>query len=280
MGCFSRRIHPIVLRLSSGDAYRQKMSSVVVRQSRKKSSRKELRSSPVLFSYAVAHHPLIISPGDEMLSSCTLLTRTCLPITPLLHTCRTYATSSPDNISFLMKSFLLPTIRINNTHTQQPTSLFQSLQKRISTSPSFYHNAPVVLDFEDVDNDTNDATVDLLVRGVKKLELVPVGVTYTQNVAVQVSNTYPLRTKAMFKNIANKHNMALLNSTRTKPPTGRAAEDGVLDFPASSHIKHTKPDKVIVRSMSSSTAPSKYILPLNCLNVLVKVHQQIEMPHH
>jgi len=201
-----------------------------------------------------------------MISSLSFITKAFSTLYPLT---RTYTTTPQKDtpISFLLKSFLLPTIRISNEHTQHPSSLYYLLKQQISAAPLFYNRAPVVLDFEDVDKDVgeNGVIVELLVEEVKKLNLIPVGMTYTQNTTIQ--------------NIASKHKMALLNSARTRGRSGRLGEAALVDTAHAHQIHHSKSDKVIARSMSSSknssntAEDSAYIPPLIVKSSVRSGHQ-------
>jgi len=111
--------------------------------------------------------------------------------------------SNVAQISLLTKNYLIPTIRITET-SKDTQMLSQSLQKRVSLAPLFYHCAPVVLDFEDVEQNVIRGDIDNIIQTVKRSNLIPVGINFTYDSVIQTA--------------ASQQNMPLINSLRNSKP--------------------------------------------------------------
>eukprot|EP01113_Clastostelium_recurvatum_P004331 TRINITY_DN11905_c0_g3_i2.p1 TRINITY_DN11905_c0_g3~~TRINITY_DN11905_c0_g3_i2.p1 ORF type:complete len:345 (-),score=111.11 TRINITY_DN11905_c0_g3_i2:24-1028(-) len=156
--------------------------------------------------------------------------------------------------SFLKnKSYLLPTLRIpagiglpstsssSSTTTPSSTSssstivsMLDSIRKKINIAPLFYHNAPVVVDFEEVQHHITLEDARTIFDSIKELKLLPVGVSYSSSSCVQT--------------LALENSVPLLSTSTTT--TKRSSSSSSTSSSSSSSIQKD------LSSSSSSSIPS------------------------
>ena len=61
-----------------------------------------------------------------------------------LHAAQRRSFAAPGSI--LVKSFLIPTVRLGQEDVQQPESFLQAIDAKRKAAPAFYEHAPLVLD--------------------------------------------------------------------------------------------------------------------------------------
>lgn len=94
---------------------------------------------------------------------------------------------------------MIPTVRVE----QDIQAVAKSLEKKVGLAPLFYQNAPVVLDFEATEGTFSyfsafsclhfkgkleSNNIVTLFNEIHKLNLIPVGITFTQDPVIQVQH--------------------------------------------------------------------------------------------
>lgn len=107
---------------------------------------------------------------------------------------------SATNHSLLLKNYMIPTVRVD----KEIQNVAKNLEKKVGLAPLFYQNAPVVLDFEGTEGmwktqrkqelamlnallgTLGADNIVKLFEEIQKLNLIPVGITYSNDAVVQV----------------------------------------------------------------------------------------------
>ena len=149
---------------------------------------------------------------------------------------RSFNTNS--NLSLLLKNYMIPTIRVE----QDVQAVARNLERKVGLAPLFYQNAPVILDFEasegiskerkierEGDKEKNQQKVRNLIifsgalesnkivalfNDIYKLNLIPVGITFTNDPIIQVRLSFSLISFLLFHPLHTHHSPSyLLGST-------------------------------------------------------------------